>query len=84
MVVAWSFSSSVSHDETDIGVENDWMFHGRSLACTVAQRMVQHVLKVGRTPVWQCQVSNVGSRRTAEKIGFRIIKTHSVLKKVTH
>lgn len=78
---AWSFSSAVSHDEIDIGVETSEDFRRRGLAGVVARRMAQYVLQTGRRPVWQCQVSNEGSRRTAEKIGFQITKTHSVFRK---
>ncbi|MDY4609824.1 MAG: GNAT family N-acetyltransferase [Sphaerochaetaceae bacterium] len=78
---AWSFSSAVSHDETDIGVETDERFRGCGFATAVARRMIQYVLQEGRLPVWQCQVSNAGSHRTAERLGFQIAKTHSVFRK---
>ncbi len=75
-----AFTSAISHNEVDIGIETNEQFRRRGLGVAVAKRTVQYVLSEGKAPVWQCYYKNIGSQHTAEKVGFRRIKTHSFFK----
>ena len=66
---AWAFSSAVSRDEVDIGIETAEAFQHRGLAYAAAAALIREILP-SRRPTWTCQRSNLGSSRTAEKIGF--------------
>ena len=79
-IAATAFSSAVSHEEIDIGVETAEPFRNQGCAALVAQKMVQYVLDTGKRPVWECYTDNIGSRRTAERIGFVLEKKFSFFK----
>ena len=79
-IAAVAFTSAVSHDEIDIGIETNEAFRRRGLAVIAAGRMVQYILEQHKTPVWECHTGNIGSRHTAEKIGFHVQKTHPFFK----
>lgn len=76
-IAATVFSSAVSHDEIDIGIETKESFRRCGLAAILARRIVQYILEEHKTPVWECHTGNTVSRHTAEKIGFHVQKTHS-------
>ena len=42
--------------------------------------MVEYVKSIHKEPVWDCNVANVGSRRTAERVGFEILAEHAFYK----
>ncbi len=69
-VCAVAFSSAVSSEEVDIGVETDEAHRGTGLATALASRMCDHILGLGKRPVWAHATSNVASRKTAERCGF--------------
>ena len=69
-VATVAFSSAVSSEEIDIGVETDPDYRGRGLAAGVAGKMCEAVLALGKKPIWSCSTMNTASEKTAEKIGF--------------
>lgn len=76
-VAAVAFSAAVSHNQIDIGIETTEKYRRKGLAAVVAREMVRYALSIGKEPVWDCNVANEGSRRTAEKVGFQIVARHS-------
>lgn len=66
---SWAFSSAVSDEEVDIGIETAKSFQNRGLAYMAAAALIKEILPT-RRPTWTCQRSNLGSSRTAEKLGF--------------
>ena len=66
---AWAFSSAVSSDECDIGIETVSAHRKRGVALAAAAAMVNDILPDKR-PTWICHRSNIGSARTAERLGF--------------
>lgn len=77
---AIAFSAAISHDEMDIGLETAEEYRSKGLAAAVAQKMAEYAYSQGKTPVWECHNQNIGSRRTAEKIGFRVTNTFNCFK----
>ena len=69
-VCAVAFSSAVSHEEVDIGVETVEEYRKYGLASVLADRMCRHILASGKKPVWAHGEANTGSMNTALKCGF--------------
>lgn len=65
-----AFSSAVSSEEVDIGVEVDPGYRGQGIASTLALKMCEEIINTGKKPVWAHAESNVGSMHTALKCGF--------------
>ena len=76
-VAAVAFSAAVSSNQIDIGIETNEKYRRHGLAAVVAKKMIQYAISIGKEPVWDCNMANEGSRRTAEKVGFQIIAEHS-------
>jgi RimJ/RimL family protein N-acetyltransferase len=75
-IAATVFSSAVSHDEIDIGIETNEKYRKCGLATILAKRMVQYILEEQKKPVWECHTQNMGSRSVPEKVGFCVKSTH--------
>ncbi len=68
--VSWAFSAAVSRDEIDIGIETAQDFRQMGLGLAAAEKMIQFCFEQRKRPVWSCDVNNVASQKTAEKLGF--------------
>ncbi len=66
---SWAFTSAVSSEEADIGIETAEKYRHRGLALAAAAAVIKDMLP-DRRPTWTCQRSNLGSARIAEKLGF--------------
>ena len=73
---ACAFSSGVSMEQIDIGVETIEGARGKGFAKIVASAMVEEVLKMGKTPVWSCDTRNEASAGLAQAVGFEIVGKH--------
>lgn len=80
-VSAWAFSSAISDEETDIGVETAEKYQHRGYARIVSKTMVKYILSQNKTPVWACHYKNAASAKLAEKIGFHKTDECYVIKK---
>lgn len=69
-IVSWAFSSAVSSKEIDIGIETAPQYKQRGFGTIIAAKMVQYAKEQSKSPVWACHHSNLGSRKTAERLGF--------------
>ena len=78
---AVAFSSAVSPDEVDIGVETAEVHRRHGLASYLAYRMIEEVLRQGKRPVWAHAETNAGSRKTALSVGFIPCRTNTVIRK---
>lgn len=76
-VAAVAFSAAVSSEQVDIGIETAEDHRKKGLATIVAREMVAYVKSMQKEPVWDCNVSNKGSKATAEKVGFCVIAEHA-------
>lgn len=79
-VVSVAFSAAVSSNQVDIGIETAQAHRNKGLAVIAAKKMVEYVKSIHKEPVWDCNVANVGSRRTAERVGFEIMAEHAFYK----
>lgn len=74
---SWAFSSAVSSEEMDIGIETAEKYRHCGLAEAAAAQMIK-TMPQDKRPVWTCQTDNRGSARIAEKAGF-VRRCESVL-----
>lgn len=79
-VASVAFSAAVSSEQVDIGIETAEAHRRKGLAVIAAKKMVAYVKSIHKEPVWDCNVANVGSRRTAENAGFAIVAEHAFYK----
>ena len=79
-VTAWAFSSAVSSNEIDIGVETAEKYQHKGLALAVSTAMIQYILAQNKTPVWACHYKNIASAKLAERSGFDRISECYVIK----
>lgn len=75
-MIACAFSSGVSKDYVDIGVETTEECRGKGYGRMVAAKMVKEILQKGQMPVWGCDVRNEASMKLACSVGFKISGTH--------
>lgn len=75
-MAACAFSSGVSKDYVDIGVETAEEYRGKGFGKIVASAMVKETLRRGQLPVWDCDTRNEASMRLACSVGFEITGTH--------
>ena len=75
-VLACAFSSAVSSEYVDIGVETGEKYRGKGYGKIVSAAMVEETLRQGKEPEWSCDVLNEGSMRLACSVGFRVTGTH--------
>jgi RimJ/RimL family protein N-acetyltransferase len=69
--VAWCTSDCVAGDRIDVGVITHPAHRRRGLASVAVAATVEHCLGHGFSAVgWHCNVENVASWKTAEKVGF--------------
>lgn len=79
-VASVAFSAAISSEQVDIGIETAEAHRRKGLAIIAAKKMVSYVKSIGKEPVWDCNATNVGSRRTAENVGFEIMAEHAFYK----
>ncbi len=75
-MAACAFSSGISREYVDIGVEAAEDYRGKGYGRIVAAAMVEETLRRGKTPVWGCDIRNEASMRLACSVGFEIVGTH--------
>lgn len=80
-IAAWAFSAGVSSEEIDIGIETNPKFRKQGLASLAAKKMIAYTIGQGKKPVWACHCINTGSKRLAEKLGFRVVNECTIIKK---
>ncbi len=69
-VVSTCFSSFVTDDKLELGVETDPAYRKRGLSVYPATQLMDCCLTTGYEPVWACERTNIPSFRLALKLGF--------------
>ena len=77
-IASCAFSASVGGGRIDIGIETNEKYRNRSLGKILASKMIDYTYEVGAQPVWGCAIENMGSRKTAESIGFVLAGKHAI------
>lgn len=80
-IAAVAFSSAVSPEEVDIGVETAEEYRNHGLASYLAYRMCEEIIQSGRKPVWAHAETNTGSQKTALSVGFKPCGINNVIHK---
>ena len=80
-IAAMAFSSAVSPEEVDIGVETAEAHRNHGLASYLAYRMCEEIIQLGRKPVWVHAETNTGSQKTALSVGFKPCGINNVIHK---
>lgn len=75
-MAACAFSSGISGEYVDIGVETAEEYRGKGYGKIVAAAMVKETLRRGKIPVWACDTRNEASMKLALSAGFEITGTH--------
>lgn len=71
-VVCWSIADCASGARCEIGIHTHRDYRRRGLAAITTAAAVDHALSHGCREVgWHCSDDNIGSWKTAEKVGFR-------------
>lgn len=78
---AVAFSSAVSPEEVDIGVETAETYRHHGMASYLAYKMCEEIIRQGRRPVWAHAETNTGSQKTALSVGFKPIGINTVIQK---
>lgn len=78
-VASWSLADCRSGDRCEIGIHTAPEYRQRGLATVAAATNVNQALTHGFREVgWHCNVDNVGSWRTAEKVGFELADEYTM------
>ncbi len=80
-VAAVAFSAAISSDEIDIGVETKEAYRRKGLAALLANQMCEHIVSLGKKPVWAHAASNQGSQNTALRCGFTQNARNTVIRR---
>ena len=76
-----AFSSGISPEEVDIGVETAEAYRHKGLASFLAYKMCEEIIKQGKKPVWAHAETNTCSGKTAISAGFRPFRVNTVIRK---
>lgn len=77
-VVAWSLADCVSEGICEIGIHTAPEWRRKGMAAFTASRAVHHAFSLGmKTVGWHCHAENVGSWRTAQKVGFALERNYA-------
>lgn len=69
-VASVAFSSWVTSDELELGIETRPQWRGRGFAAIACHALIEHALSRSLEPAWSCRLGNIASCRLAESLGF--------------
>lgn len=69
-IICWCTAEYLSQGRCGIGIATLPRFEGRGVATATATHFVGHARARAVTSHWECNVTNLGSVRVAEKLGF--------------
>ena len=79
IVVSWSLCDCVWEDACEIGIHTHPEWRRQGLAAITAAAATEHALASGCSVVgWHCNEENVGSAKTAERVGYTLERTHKM------
>ncbi len=72
--VSTAYTAFVHPPFVEIGIETDPGHRRKGFALAASAALIDHILELGCEPVWACRLDNVGSYRSAQKIGFKPVR----------
>lgn len=69
-LAAMAFSSAIDEKYLELGIETKGQFRRKNLAYKVCSHLINYCLENGFEPVWACRLTNSGSYKLAQKLGF--------------
>ncbi|WDV47971.1 GNAT family N-acetyltransferase [Clostridiaceae bacterium M8S5] len=79
-IVSWSLADFIVDDKAEIGIETDESYQKKGFATKVVTECIKHCLSEEIKDIgWHCWDDNIGSQKTAEKVGFKLTRKYSVL-----
>ncbi|MBN1148028.1 MAG: GNAT family N-acetyltransferase [Anaerolineales bacterium] len=77
VIVSHCIADNVSGEACEIGIGTDQRYRRRGLAALTVAAMVEYCLSRGYIQIgWHCLENNIGSWKTAEKVGFELERAY--------
>lgn len=77
-IVSMSMVDCIADDRIEIGIKTETEYRNRGLGSIAAAAMVSASISKGIRKIgWHCVDTNIGSIKTAEKVGFQLVKKYS-------
>jgi len=77
-ILSWCLVDCIVDDKIEIGITTDNDYKRKGLGAIVVAATVNASMSKGISDIgWHCVDTNIGSIKTAEKVGFKKIKTYS-------
>jgi RimJ/RimL family protein N-acetyltransferase len=78
-ILSWSLADGVSGDRCEIGIHTDDDHRKKGLGSTAVAANVEYAQTNGfRRIGWHCGETNIGSIKTAERVGFELVRKYHV------
>jgi hypothetical protein len=68
-----AYSSYIHDNKLELGIETIEKFRKMGLAEIVCGALIEYCIENSYEPIWSCRLSNIGSYKLAEKLGFEPI-----------
>ncbi|WP_242942304.1 GNAT family N-acetyltransferase [Hathewaya proteolytica] len=79
-IVSWCISDYVMGNKCEIGIETDEGYRKNGFATIVVSVCIKYCMENNIDHIWwHCFESNIGSQKTAEKVGFKLCKEYKPL-----
>lgn len=78
VIASWCLVEYPHADRIDLGIGTDKRYQRRGFATITASACVERGVSEGLKVGWDCWQTNIGSRRTAEKVGFRLENEYAI------
>ena len=76
-VIAWCTPDCTVGDRIDVGIFTEPIYRRMGLGALAVAATVDYCLSQGFTAVgWHCNADNIASRKTAEKVGFKLNRNY--------
>jgi len=72
-----AFSSFIKDNYLELGIETREQFRGKKLAYKVCSALINYCMENNLEPLWSCRLSNTGSYKLAQKLGFEVAKENA-------
>jgi RimJ/RimL family protein N-acetyltransferase len=76
IITSWCISDWVTEKKTEIGVATDENFRMKGYASLLVKATIDYCLKNKFKIGWHCSSHNIASQKTAESVGFNLIKEY--------